>query len=177
MLNLPGVQPEKHRDDLGRPTLYRPEYDAQAMKLCELGATDADLAEFFDVSERTINEWRVRNESFAVASRVGKLHADERVKVSFFKIANGYEYDEEFITKDGRKETKRVVVPPNPTAIVKWLSARTPEFREKQLIEHSGEVKQGLDITKLSPVQLAAYEQFLEVMRNGQSSEPDEGKG
>lgn len=165
-MNLPGVTPVQHRDDLGRPTLYRPEYDAQATKLCERGATDADLAHFFEVSERTINEWRVRNESFAIASRVGKEHADQRVKTSFYKIANGYEYDEYYTDRDGVERTRRVVVPPNPAAITKWLSARTPEFRETQRVEHSGEIKTDkIDLSKLDDTQLSAYMAFMEAMK------------
>ncbi|SDY78195.1 hypothetical protein [Nitrosomonas sp. Nm33] len=39
----------------GRPTSYRPEYAEQAYKLCLLGATDKQLAEFFNVVESTIS--------------------------------------------------------------------------------------------------------------------------
>jgi hypothetical protein len=37
----------------GRPTLYKPEYAEQARKLCQLGATNPNLADFFNVSRRT----------------------------------------------------------------------------------------------------------------------------
>lgn len=166
-MELPGVKAEKPRDDVGRPTDYRPEYAVTARKLCELGATDKDLAECFGVHERTIDRWRVSIEEFAIASRVGKEHADEKVKRAFFKIAEGYEYDEEYIDKFGNKQTRRVVVPPNVTAVTKWLSARTPEFRETQRVEHSGEVKQGLDISSMTVVQREAYRKFLEAMSDG----------
>lgn len=166
MTDLPGVQPEKRRDDVGRPTLYRPEYDAQAEKLCYLGATNRDLAEFFGVSERTIEEWQVRIESFAIASRVGKHHADEKIKASFYKLAKGYEYDEEYIDKRGEKQTRRVVVPPNAMAASKWLAVRgNREFAETQRIEHSGEVKQGVDIAAMTPEQRQAYRAFLKTMQ------------
>lgn len=166
MLNLPGVKPVEHRDDLGRPTNYRPEYDAQAEKLCHLGATNADLAHFFEVDERTIDRWRLMNESFAVASRVGKEHADERVKKSFFKIANGYEYEEEAFDKHGNRVMLRKVAPPNPAAVMKWLSARTPEFRETQRVEHSGAIKtDSIDLSKLDDDQLSRYMAFIESMK------------
>lgn len=42
----------------GRPTLYREEYAEQARKLCLLGTTDAELADFFNVAVDTINEWK-----------------------------------------------------------------------------------------------------------------------
>lgn len=42
----------------GRPPTYKPEYAKQAAKLCELGATDLDIAEFFGVSVRTVYRWK-----------------------------------------------------------------------------------------------------------------------
>lgn len=179
MIELPGVKPAERRCDLGRPTLYRPEYDAQAMKLCDLGATNKDLAEFFDVSERTIEEWQVRIESFAEASRVGKHHADEKVKASAYKLAKGYSYIEQQAIKvrdKGGGERVEIVeverhVPPNAMMQAKWLAVRgNKEFAEKTQIEHSGEVKQGLDVTTMNAVQREAYRKFLEVMQ-GDASE------
>lgn len=34
------------------------EYANQALKLCLLGATDKELADFFSVSEQTLNKWK-----------------------------------------------------------------------------------------------------------------------
>lgn len=42
----------------GRPTDYREEYNEQAYKLCLLGATDAELGDFFNVTEQTINNFQ-----------------------------------------------------------------------------------------------------------------------
>ena len=42
----------------GRPTKYKAEYAEQARKLCLLGATDMEMADFFEVSEFTINKWK-----------------------------------------------------------------------------------------------------------------------
>src|SRR4030095_83359 len=56
----------------GRPTLYRPEYDDQAHNPCLLGATNAGLAELFDVGQRTIDRWIADIPSFAKAVRDGR---------------------------------------------------------------------------------------------------------
>lgn len=48
----------------GRPTKYKPEYAEQARKYCLLGATDAELAESFDVAEATINNWKLAHPKF-----------------------------------------------------------------------------------------------------------------
>ena len=42
----------------GRKSEYRIEFSDQALKLCLLGATDKELAEFFSVSEQTLNKWK-----------------------------------------------------------------------------------------------------------------------
>lgn len=191
MINLPGVQPEQHRDDLGRPTDYRPEYDAQAKKLCEFGATDDQLAEFFGVTRRTIANWRIANESFAVACRIGKQHTDEEVKRSALMVARGFTYTEQQAIKvkepGGGERVEIVEVervqPPNAMMQAKWLAVRgDKEFAETQRIEHSGEVKQGLDITSMTVLQREAYRKFLEAMQDEESDSTaphstDEGKG
>jgi hypothetical protein len=43
----------------GRPSDYFPEYVDQAAMLCRLGATDANIADFFE------KEWRARRDSNA----------------------------------------------------------------------------------------------------------------
>ena len=48
----------------GRPSSFRPEFAEQAFKLCLLGATDADLADFFHVSEQTVNAWKKAHPDF-----------------------------------------------------------------------------------------------------------------
>ena len=56
----------------GRPTKYRDELPAQAKKLCRLGATDAEMAEFFEVSESTINEWKLAYDEFSESIKKGQ---------------------------------------------------------------------------------------------------------
>jgi len=44
----------------GRPTKYDEKYNEQAYKLCLLGASDKDMADFFQVTESTLNLWKDR---------------------------------------------------------------------------------------------------------------------
>jgi hypothetical protein len=53
----------------GRPSSYRPEYAVQAEKFCRLGATDRELADFFEVSEQTINAWKEAHPEFLESLR------------------------------------------------------------------------------------------------------------
>ena len=49
---------------MARPSKYKPEFAAQAAKLCALGATDVEIADFFEVDVRTIHRWKGEFEEF-----------------------------------------------------------------------------------------------------------------
>src|SRR5258708_3545853 len=79
----------------GRPSSYRDEYAVQARKLCDLGATDRDLADFFEVSTYSIWAWQARYPDFCAALNRAKEAADDRVERSLYARATGYTYDSE----------------------------------------------------------------------------------
>lgn len=126
----------------GRPSGYKPEFAEQARKLCKLGATNADLADFFGVTFQTINNWRVANQEFFDALKIGKDEVDQQVERSLFQRAMGYSCNED----DIRVIDNEIVItptikhyPPDTTAMIFWLKNRKPvEWRDKQEIEHSG---------------------------------------
>ena len=125
----------------GRPTKYKPEYVAQAEKLCALGATDIEIADFFEVDVRTLYRWKGEYEGFCQSIKAGKDIADERVERSLFSRANGYEHDEVDIRVVGGELVQtpiRKFYPPDTAAAIFWLKNRRPaEWRDK--IEHTGE--------------------------------------
>jgi hypothetical protein len=145
----------------GRPTDYKGEYNDQAEKLCKLGATDKELAEFFEVEESTINNWKLAHPEFLESVKRGKIIADAEVAHSFHKRAVGYRYDEVTYEKIGTvdeglkveeegdiEETKteafkrKVVtkeVAPDAGAALNWLKNRQPEkWRDKTQTELTG---------------------------------------
>lgn len=63
----------------GPKTSYQPEYAALARNYCLMGATVADLARFFDVSERGIYRWQRQFPEFAAAITEGGQHANAKV--------------------------------------------------------------------------------------------------
>lgn len=119
----------------GRPSSYRSEYAAQAAKLCALGATDSQLADFFEVAVSTIALWKVQHKQFSDAIKVPKQEADERVEESLYRRACGYEHDE----VDIRVIEGQVVMtpirkyyPPDTAAMIFWLkNRRKAEWRDK----------------------------------------------
>ena len=55
----------------GVKSTYKPEYAEQARKLCLLGATDKELADFFGCNEATINNWKARRPDFLESIKEG----------------------------------------------------------------------------------------------------------
>lgn len=126
----------------GRPTKYKPEYAEQARKLCELGATDYELADFLKVDTVTIHRWRHAHVEFCNAVIAGKDFWDDRVERALYNRAVGYTFEsEKLFNYQGeivRAQTTEHV-PPDVGAAMNWLKNRRPDkWREKQEIEHKG---------------------------------------
>lgn len=114
---------------------YKPEYDQQAYKLCLLGMTDKKLAEFFEVTEQTINNWKNDHPTFFESLKRGKALADADVAHSLYNRALGYEHE-----ADDIKVVEGSIVitptikryPPDATSAIFWLKNRQPEvWRDK----------------------------------------------
>lgn len=114
----------------GRPSKYRPEFAEQAEKLCKLGATDADLADFFGVNTTTIWRWQSQFPEFCNALKVAKEEADARVERSLYQRATGYTFSSEKVFQFQGKVVRTPVVehcPPDTTAMIFWLKNRKPD--------------------------------------------------
>ena len=126
----------------GRPTAYRDIYDAQAEKLCKLGATDKSLADFFEVTEQTINNWKHDYPSFFESIKAGKELADAEVASKLFHRATGYEHPEDDIKVVAGEIVITPMIkhyPPDSTAAIFWLKNRRPkEWRETKAVELTG---------------------------------------
>ena len=128
--------------DRGRPSSYQKAYAAQAAKLCELGATDFELAEFFGVDTRTIYRWKNSEPEFCQAVIVGKDKADDRVERALFNRAVGYTFESEKVFQfQGaivRADTQEHV-PPDAGAAMNWLkNRRADKWRDKLTTELTG---------------------------------------
>lgn len=130
---------------MGRPTKYQKAYAEQARKLCLLGYTDAELADFFEVDEATINRWKIAHEEFCESIKKGKGVADGEVAAKLFHRATGYEHPEDDIRAvDGTIVITPTVkhYPPDTTAAIFWLKNRqSKKWRDK--IDHGLEGPNG----------------------------------
>jgi hypothetical protein len=129
----------------GRPTKYDAKYDEQGYKLCLLGATDAEIADFFEVDEATINRWKLEHPKFCESLKKGKSAADATVAQKLYHRATGYEHDEiitasfQGMITDSKTVTKHY--PPDTTAAIFWLKNRQKnKWRDQQDVEHSGKI-------------------------------------
>ena len=111
----------------GRPTAYRREFCELAHNYCLLGATNPELAGFFDVAPRTIDNWIASHPAFAEAVREGRVVADARVARCLYERAVGYSCTvERTVLHDGEERTLSNVVhyPPDTRACIFWLRNR-----------------------------------------------------
>lgn len=138
----------------GRPTAYKPEYNEQVEKLCKLGATDKEIADFFNVHEATIHNWKKTEPEFFESVKRGKVIADMEVANSLYNRAKGYEQE---TVKVFQFQGEPVIVPviekiaPDTGAAMAWLKNRRPkDWRDKQDIGLSGEI----NVIKVKPPQI-----------------------
>lgn len=144
---------EEQANPVGRPTKYDPIFNEQVFKLCLLGATDKEIADFLNIRESTLNNWKIEFPEFMESIKKGKGKADSQVAEKLFKRAIGFKFDEvtferfekteidEFgnVTKEpGTKvKTVRKLVVPDTTAQIFWLKNRqSKNWRDKQEIDN-----------------------------------------
>lgn len=136
---------------------YHQRFDEMARKLCLLGATDADLADFFHVSESTINLWKLAHASFSETVREGKMLADANMAERLYLRGMGYSHPEEkLFCHDGqivRAETTKHY-PPDTKANLAWLYNRRPDKWRNRV-----EVKEEVTISQIP------WEELKEITR------------
>lgn len=126
---------------MGRPTTYKAEYAKQAERLCRLGATDEEVADFFEVPRRTLTRWQQTNPKLAAAMKLGKEIPDQRVERALYARAVGYDFKAVKIFCNSAGEVTEVPyiehVPPDPKAALQWLFNRKRDEWSLR-VEHTG---------------------------------------
>lgn len=168
----------------GRPTDYKPEYCEQATKLCKLGATDKELADFFEICEATLTNWKRDYPEFLASIREGKEIADMEVSNRLFvgcfdrTIVEQQAFKTKNISynEDGKRietETVEVVdvergIPGDFRNQQFWLrNRRSQNWREKIETEHSGSIS-----NPAADVLAKLSDQALKELRDAQNTDP-----
>lgn len=154
-----------------RPSSYKPEYAEQAYKLCLLGATDKKMADFFNVSEQTVNAWKSAHANFLESITRGKEIADADIAEALFYRAKGYKHLEDDIrtvTLPAGKGSEIVITPtikhypPDTQAASLWLRNRQPKlWRDKTEVAHANDPENPL--MPAQPVYSLTTEQLLAI--------------
>lgn len=162
----------------GRPTVYKDDYNLQVEKLCRLGATDKEIADFLNIVESTLNEWKLNYPDFSESIKRGKIEADANVADRLYQRAMGFEHDSEEIkvVSIGQGEGSsiervqiRKIYPPDATAAIFWLKNRRPkEWRDRK------EVASTIEDNRIDDANLTEDElRFLvELQRKSKASKP-----
>lgn len=143
----------------GRKTSFKQEYIQLAENYALLGATDAEIAEFFSVSEQTLNSWKKKFPQFLESLKKGKAVADSNVASKLHNRAIGYDCKAtKIVTYEGKVTDQVEYVehyPPDTTAAIFWLKNRQPgKWRDKKEVEN--QVKLGDELESMSDEELAA---------------------
>src|SRR5262249_46527875 len=126
-----------------RPTKYNPEFCEQAQKLVQLGLTDQQIADFFEVHETTLNDWKHQHEEFSLGMKLGSELAADMVERSLFRMAMGFERVTEKTTASGKKVVIKEYFPPQVGAASKFLACKRKDVwaeRQSHTHQHQADV-------------------------------------
>lgn len=135
---------EETKDLGGRPTDYRTKFNKQVEKLCLLGAKDKEIADFFEITEATLNNWKQKHPKFFESIRKGREMADATVAQSLYKKAIGYTVKTGEIEREKADGTKEIVpltktVEPDQRSIEFWMRNRRPDlWRDQKNVDVKG---------------------------------------
>lgn len=154
--------------EMGRPTKYQDKYAEQVYKLCLLGLTDKELADFFEVDESTVNNWKLQHPDFLESIKKGKGYADAHVADRLYQRAMGYEHDEDQIFQ---YQGEPVVVPtkkhyaPDTAAGIFWLKNRQPsKWRDKIETEITGPNGGPIEVSNVTALSDDQLRQVIQIM-------------
>lgn len=114
---------------VGRPSKYMPYFDRQAHLLCLLGATDNNLANFFQVSEQTIANWKHWHPTFFESIKNGKIMADAGMAERLYQRGIGYSHPDTHVSVINNEVVLTELTkhyPPDTKAAFIWLKNRQP---------------------------------------------------
>jgi hypothetical protein len=123
----------KRQSRCGRPSKKTSLDMAMVGKLARMGWTDAQMADFFGVDERTWHRWKADDEAFCQSLKAGKEEADARVERCLFERATGYSHPDVHtaLTTASLQPSSRSVegVRPSPSPHTRKMTKRTVDRR------------------------------------------------
>jgi len=115
---------------MGRPSKFSELLAEKIINLYSSGSIDREVAAAVGISEKTLNNWKLRYPDFLQSIRSAKGEVDAAVEASLFARATGYSCIEtKVFMYEGMIVTKDVIkrYPPDTTAAIFWLCNRDSE--------------------------------------------------
>lgn len=125
---------------MGRPSKFDKAKCVQAGKLVALGATDKELADFFQVTESTLNLWKTEYPEFSESLKGAKEELDSKVVRRLFERAMGYSHPDVHLSNYQGVVTSTPITKhyaPDTTAAIFWLKNRQ-SLLWRDRMEHTG---------------------------------------
>lgn len=124
------IKPKTKAKVMGRPSKFDTTNLEHVSKLYLRGFTDHEVADFFKISESTLNLWKIAHPEFSESIKDWKKAADDRVERSLYERAVGYTHESEqvfcYLGKIKRAKTLKHY-PPSEIAGFFWMKNRRPE--------------------------------------------------
>ena len=112
----------------GRPLRYSPKVLETASRLLSEGATLEEVARMVSTNVRNLYVWAARYEDFKQVLKTAGIVADDRVEMSLYQRACGYDVKTEKVLRNSDGSITRVEttehIPPDVTAQIFWLKNR-----------------------------------------------------
>lgn len=135
---------------MGRPTDFAEEKVAEAAELALQGLTEAEIAKRMGIDRVTLYRWRMLHENLRNTLKGAKDAADDRVELSMYQKAMGYDFvEQQAIKVKLNKDVEGVEVvevvrhqPADTTAGIFWLKNRRREgWTDTQRIDLNGSLQ------------------------------------
>ena len=119
------------------------------------GLSDEQIAHNMGIVPSTLYDWQKKHSEISESLKKGKEVVDREVENALLKSALGFRYTEDAVTNKGDVVEVEKYERPNVTAQIFWLKNRKKEtWKDKQEIEHSGDMNQHIDLSGISTNEL-----------------------
>lgn len=141
----------KKKSNAGRKGKYNPNtFPLLAEGFAREGLSDKQICKKLGISQDTFYTYIKKHSEFSESLKRGKAPVDTKVENALLKKALGYTVEKKKTTVTNGMETvtiEEVIVAPSEVAMIFWLKNRRPkQWRDKQDVEHSGEIETVLKI-------------------------------
>lgn len=149
---------DKPQTKMGRPTKYQDDFPEVARRLCIIGCSDQQIAEFLGVNLISVRRWMMIYPDFCSAMTRNAAEELRMVKRSLLLRATGYSrrVKKDFVLSEGKGQgtyiaTKRrtMYVEPDVRAAIAWLQVYDPEWSANKIGESATDDEVNESITKL----------------------------